>query len=347
MGLTPGKPGLMLARLQQQFTEGLALRSSSSNASCASGANVHSASSSTLDTAQSSSQAAAANGAAAQPATPAAAAAAGAGTQGGSSSSATPARRCWPRSLPDSLLVKRSVQLQADPITAVAAADAAADGSDSCHVFVVGHSGLLRVLDGVQLSTVRSMKLEHTELLCISLLPPGAAGSRAAGVPSSSGGRLSPEVLAAQHTSAPLPFMLAGAQSGRVLGYAATAGRLVGSWAAHADAVSCMLQLGGGGPGSSGGSSSSARLATASWDCSVKLWELSEGRQPWSTTTPIAAAELRDLDAGVWALAGSACGRLLVSGSEEGVVAAWDLRTRRQIWAAQVIERVCVSVAGL
>lgn len=71
------------------------------------------------------------------------------------------------------------------------------------------------------------------------------------------------------------------------------------------------------------------------------MWEVAEGRQPWSSTLPLPLLELRDLESGVWALAGSASGQLLVTGTEEGVVAAWDLRTRQQIWATQVGRVVC------
>jgi len=127
---------------------------------------------------------------------------------------------------------------------------------------------------------------------------------------------------------------------------------MVGSWAAHDDAVSSILQLGhssnstaaaaaaASAPSSTSGSGSSevgpCRVLTASWDCCVKVWDVGEGRAPWSSTLPLPLVELRDLESGVWALAASASGQLLVTGTEEGVVAAWDLRTRQQIWATQV-----------
>eukprot|EP00775_Hariotina_reticulata_P008774 gene8774-8953_t len=106
-----------------------------------------------------------------------------------------------------------------------------------------------------------------------------------------------------------------------------------GSCVAHEDGVSCLVQL-----GSSGGAAGSTRLATGAYDCSVKVWDVAEGRQPWSSSLaqPLAALELRDFDSGVWALSSSGSGQLLVSGSEEGQVAAWDLRTGQQIWATQL-----------
>jgi WD40 repeat protein len=69
-----------------------------------------------------------------------------------------------------------------------------------------------------------------------------------------------------------------------------------------------------------------------------QVWDVGEGRQPWSSSLaqPTAALELRDFDSGVWALSSSQSGQLVVSGSEEGQVAAWDLRTGQQIWATTV-----------
>lgn len=63
---------------------------------------------------------------------------------------------------------------------------------------------------------------------------------------------------------------------------------------------------------------------------------MGEGRTPWASTLPLPATSLADFESGLWALAASPSGQLLVTGSEEGCVAAWDLRTRQQIWASQV-----------
>jgi WD40 repeat protein len=67
----------------------------------------------------------------------------------------------------------------------------------------------------------------------------------------------------------------------------------------------------------------------------LQVWDVSEGRQPWSSTLPLPSSELA-LESGVWALSSSASGQLLVTGTDEGTVAAWDLRTQQQIWATQV-----------
>lgn len=68
----------------------------------------------------------------------------------------------------------------------------------------------------------------------------------------------------------------------------------------------------------------------------VQVWDMAEGRQPWSSTLPSPSAELVDVDSGVWAMSGSGSGQLLVTGTDEGLVTAWDLRTQQQIWATQV-----------
>jgi len=310
-----GRPGSMLASLswmQQQLAEGLSLRNNSTSSTSSSTRTQGATTTTTQQQTQHSST-------------------------GSSSASASLHARPWPRNLPDKLLVKKSVKLQVDPLTAVAAS---ADGSA---LFVAGHNGLLKVLDTAQLATHRSMKLENTDLLCISLMPTAAAatGARAA----SPAAAAAPDVGSGRGIGeASLPMVLAGAQSGRVLAYAATAGRMVGSWAAHDDAVSSILQLShcststaaSARPSSSSSDVGPCRVVTASWDCCVKVWDVAEGRAPWSSTLPLPVVELRDLESGVWALSASASGQLLVTGTEEGVVAAWDLRTRQQIWATQV-----------
>ncbi len=69
------------------------------------------------------------------------------------------------------------------------------------------------------------------------------------------------------------------------------------------------------------------------------MWCLAEGRCPWASGLDLPQHELRDIDSGVWSLsAGSApaaCSHgagplsgpaVLVTGTDVGVVQAWDLR---------------------
>ena len=77
-------------------------------------------------------------------------------------------------------------------------------------------------------------------------------------------------VLLAAPGSGGLPTALCGSYDSRVYAYSADFGRSLGSWDAHADAVSCLALTAAG----SGGSV----LLTGSWDCRLRLWALGEGR---------------------------------------------------------------------
>jgi hypothetical protein len=250
----------------------------------------------------------------------------------------------WPLGLPERLLLKRSLRLQAEPLSAVAltaspgslgahaGGGAPADGPGAAGGLAccVGHGGLLRVLGAPALGTLRSAKLQE-DLLSLCLLPAAAAEKPHL---ASAAGPVGAPLLTQHHVHDVI--MLAGSSNRRVLAFSPPAGRLLGSWAAHEDAVSCVARLGRGGGGGDTASGAGVRLVTASWDCSVKVWDVAEGRQPWDSSLPLAAAELRDFESGVWAVAGSGSGQLVVAGTEEGAVSAWDLRSRRQAWSTKV-----------
>jgi WD40 repeat protein len=68
----------------------------------------------------------------------------------------------------------------------------------------------------------------------------------------------------------------------------------------------------------------------------MQVWDVSEGRQPWASTLPLPVTQLEGLDSGVWAIAAAPSGQLLVAGTEEGTVHAWDLRTRGTVWSTRV-----------
>ena len=61
--------------------------------------------------------------------------------------------------------------------------------------------------------------------------------------------------------------------------------------------------------------------------CSV-----AEGREPWGGAPVLPSLEIGDHEAGIWALSVDGHGRTLVTGTEDGSVAAWDLRSRACIW---------------
>ncbi|KAG2501969.1 hypothetical protein HYH03_000465 [Edaphochlamys debaryana] len=214
-------------------------------------------------------------------------------------------------------------QLTKGPLAAVAA-------GRNGHLYCVGQQGVRVVAEAAAgpatapaaaeaggaggLAVVRSAQLDG-DLLSLALLPTpapsGAAGGGGAAAGSSRHGVL----------------MLAGSHNGRVFAYSPDAGRVVGAWDAHDDAVCCVEAAPGLGS-----------LVTTSWDCSVKIWSLAEGRAPWSTGLSLPSAELRDFDAGVWALAADPWGGpLLATGTEEGVVAVWDTRAPGRSRAASCV----------
>lgn len=129
-----------------------------------------------------------------------------------------------------------------------------------------------------------------------------------------------------------LPIALCGSYDSNVYSYSGELGRVTGRFQAHNDAVSCLALLGGSWgeqQANNGGSScSSVRLVTGSWDATARVWDLGDGRHPWgahpagSTGAPALLATLRDLPGGVWALAASAGGDLLLTGlAGQGIAA--------------------------
>lgn len=70
------------------------------------------------------------------------------------------------------------------------------------------------------------------------------------------------------------------------------------------------------------------------------LIRLAEGRQPWSSSgvTVRPQQELADTESGIWALAAPQnSGGLILGGTEEGMVMAWDLRMSAVAWQVQLL----------
>ena len=59
---------------------------------------------------------------------------------------------------------------------------------------------------------------------------------------------------------------------------------------------------------------------------------MAEGREPWGGAPVLPSLEIGDHEAGIWALSADAHGRTIVTGTEDGCVAAWDVRGRTCIW---------------
>ena len=81
-----------------------------------------------------------------------------------------------------------------------------------------------------------------------------------------------------------------------------------------------MLSSSGSGSGLSSSCMGRLQLASGSWDGTVKVWDLGEVRQPWGSKatgtsgSPALVTTFSDLPGGVWALAASTNGKLLLSG---------------------------------
>ncbi|KAK9867241.1 hypothetical protein WJX84_011140 [Apatococcus fuscideae] len=142
-------------------------------------------------------------------------------------------------------------------------------------------SGTLKAVSLLDGSQLRSLQLGEAPLTSLALQP---QDKQMGGSPS---------------------FIFAGSQSSQVHAANISAASSAGSWQAHRDTISCLGFL----PGS---------LATASWDCSVKVWKLDEGREPWS---------------------------------KEGVLTCWDLRQNKSAWqvktSSDYISDISLAESGL
>jgi len=105
----------------------------------------------------------------------------------------------------------------------------------------------------------------------------------------------------------------------------------------HDDTVSCVRMK----------SHSSQQMVTASWDSTVKIWSIAEGRGSSVTSakaTAIPDAEFLEHDSAIWSLDVEPEGNLAVSGAEDGTIIAWDLRSATScVWQSSTGS----SAAGL
>eukprot|EP00884_Botryococcus_braunii_P015364 jgi/Botrbrau1/2510/Bobra.0079s0002.1 len=184
--------------------------------------------------------------------------------------------------------------------TGVAAADV-----DGLMVYCVGSSGILKILSLQSGTQIRAAKLTDVPLAAVALLP----------LPSQSAG--------ASH-----PLVLASGYDNKVYAYSVEYGRQVGFLEAHDDTISCLELV---------GPTTSASLFTGSWDSNAKLWRLEEGRQPWGSNLAHPERELPH-EAPLWALSASPDASMIVTGSEDGSLAAWDLRSPSPVFQLQVTE---------
>ncbi|XP_024520106.1 protein FAN isoform X1 [Selaginella moellendorffii] len=125
------------------------------------------------------------------------------------------------------------------------------------------------------------------------------------------------------------PTVLAGSYDNCVYAYSVDYGRSLGKVRVHDDSVSCLRV-------------SNSKMVTGSWDATVKVWTLDEGRGGWvhnsgASNTPIVVAEieLTEHEAGIWSLDVDSTGVVVASGAEDGTVILWDIRSNGiPIWTS-------------
>ena len=187
-------------------------------------------------------------------------------------------------------------------------------------LYCAGSGGSLRVFSLENGDQLRSAKMEQEKgrampLTALDLLP--------------------------HRTSSIQPLALVGSHDKRVYAYSSELGKLIGCFKAHEGAVSVVRLMTRRGE-------RSGRLITASDDGSVKIWTTSEGRAPWDTllSTGITPENrLEGLGSAVVAVNDGRDGNVLISGTREGVVSAWDLQSPSQtLWKR---EQSGTSVGGL
>lgn len=220
-------------------------------------------------------------------------------------------------------------------------------GSDVI-VYAVGTAGVLQSCSANAGTRLRCTPLSPAApLTCLALLPGGGGPGRPANL-----------------------VALAGGLDGRVHAYQPASGTVLGSWAAHGDAVTAAVIVAGG----IGSGSSTPCLATGSWDGTVRLWALDAANLPWapattSPPTPLATLPLPPSSPGadrpgVWALAvdvmrsgpsssasSSRSPRLILAGTDDGGVFGWDARavpaTTTPLFAAPGLVSGGDYIAGL
>jgi WD40 repeat protein len=138
----------------------------------------------------------------------------------------------------------QSLKLHRSPINALVLSDE--NASESLTMYSVGQDGFVKVYSISEGFQVRATKLGNLPLSCLTIA----------------------------HSTDAYPTVLAGSYDDFVYAYSVDYGRALGKMRVHDETVSCVQMTGNGGQ----------RMVTASWDATVKLWGIAEGRGGWSAS---------------------------------------------------------------
>lgn len=149
------------------------------------------------------------------------------------------------------------------------------------------------------------------------------------------------------------PVVLIGSYDNFVHAYSVEYGRVLGTMAAHDDAISSVLLPDVGRAGSMRCSSlgwtgsTNCSLVTSSWDGTIRLWDVEEGRGTWGAS-PHSRFVLNEMEYDCALLSlDTAAGGIIVSGAEDGCVVSWDPRVHSTIWSSSLDKGAVNDVMSL
>lgn len=208
----------------------------------------------------------------------------------------TEGRSPWPWMSREHLSKSQSLRLHRGPVNGVLLSEE--NASECLTLYSAGQDGFIKVYSIEEGSQIRATKLGNLPLSALAL-----AGS-----------------------CDKYPIVLAGSYDNCLYAYSVDYGRALGKIRVHEETVSCVKII----------DHSFQRLITASWDATVKIWTMEEGRGGWSTgfgigpmnseNACVPEGQFLEHDGAVLSLDVEQNGYLVVSGEEDGTILAWDLR---------------------
>ncbi|KAJ7542680.1 hypothetical protein O6H91_09G006500 [Diphasiastrum complanatum] len=189
------------------------------------------------------------------------------------------------------------------------------NASESLTLYSAGQDGFVKVYSVSDSFQLRSTKLGNLPLSSLALLDSTDA----------------------------YPIVLAGSYDNCVYAYSVDYGREIGKISAHDETISCVHVI-----------HSSLRMATASWDATIKIWSMEACKSGWSALpngnsinyATVPEIEFAEHDAAILSLDVEKTGHILVSGAEDGTVIAWDIRTPAAavVWRSKPFEGSAASL---